>query len=575
MDKDNINKPEHEKNVTSCKNRRVVFHINDTESFGVYNLPEKSLVFDGPRHRIGACEVEGDAPDIDRMLLCFELPQMPKQAKLQNARIILYQHSGDISGSSPAFIGVQRIKDNICVGKSAPAAESSIIDFCKAKEGAHTKLHSVKYELDITKAVVTDIRNSSNRCSLQIRMLDETGAPKNHVYIHGSESANFRPQIIISYINDCESVAIEKNISKVMTAEKLNNLLEEEAPTQLKCTNLLKNHSFYTLHHWKEERANAPEFSNCCHLISRDILFGTRCYKMYACNEFAKENGVYQDTIRLSKGDYNFSVYMRIRREIIGEEGSGAYIRVTDNSGTILAESCRLTKIDSVYTRLGVKFSLKKAAEVRVHILIDGRGGIFVDAAQLEKSEVPTSYNMVENGGFEYGMSNWVASDDKIYDTGITAYEGYRALRITGNREKQRMAFQIIQMHPGTEVNESYVFSAVAKGVGANPSVAKIKNPPRFEMKVEVTYISSATGERSVREHAAQFFPKVEEWQYVSVNIEKKAGERLLSLKLICDFSYNTGVAYFDSICLKKRLNQYDLNSKITDLEKTKQKNRR
>ena len=550
--KDNLNIRENKNIQSFFKQGRVLFHINETNSFSVYNRPEKSLVFVGERHRIGASAVKGESPDIDRMLLSFELPKMPLNYKVKSARLTIYQHSEENAARQQAFIGVQRIKDDIKVNKSAPISESSIIDFCKAKSGQHNKLHSVKYELDVTKFVLADVENGSSCCRIQIRMLDETGAPKNHIYIFGSESANFRPQIEISYVS--ETVLKQDKSDEKLTDCNSDKNGTEPCSSRARTDNLLQNHSFYSLHHWKQEKQNNAEFNNCCHLISKDILFGTRCYKMYACNEFSKQNGVYQDTIRLSKGDYTFSAYIRVRREIVGEEGRGAYISVTDKNGVILAESDRLTEIRSSYTRLCVNFSLKKALEVRVHILIDGRGEILVDATQLEKSAIPNPYNMIENGGFEYGMSNWEANDEEIYDTGITACENYRSLRITGNREKEMFVFQTVQINPNSDVNGSYVFSAMAKAVGANSSNAQIKNPPRFEISVEAVYYT-AHQDRKVRRFTSPFSSETDGWHLRSVNIPQYDGETLSSLKLICDFSYNTGVAYFDSFYLTKREN--------------------
>lgn len=551
--KENMKELNYEKTMASCKNGRVVFHINDSESFSVYNCSDRSFVFEGKRHRIGASAVPNDAPDIDRMLLRFELPKVFCKDDVQSARLTVYQYSEENAARNEAFIGVQRIKDDINVNGSAPTSETNIIDFCKVKAGKHTKLRPVRYDLDITKAVIAEIENGSSCCAVQLRMLDEIGDFKNNVYIYGSESSEFKPQIVISYNNNPKSASIDKYHTNVSRAEKANILSQMDGVIRENATNLLQNHSFYTLHHWKWERVNAASFNSCCHLISRDILFGTRCYKIFACNEFERENGVYQDTIPLSSGDYTFSVYMRVRREIIGGEGSGAYIRVTDTSGKILAESCRLTQIDRIYTRLNVKFSLKECAVVRTHILVDGRGEILVDGAQLERNPLPSEYNMIENGGFEYGISNWEVNDDEIYDTGITAYESYRSLRITGNRDKEMLAFQTVQMNPNADANESYVFSAMAKAIGANLSIAEIKNPPRFELRAEATYISTSTGERKIRGWATRFSPEAEGWQHKSLEIKKDDDERLLSLKLICDFSYNTGAAYFDSLCLTKR----------------------
>lgn len=552
--KENMKELNYEKTMASCKNGRVVFHINDSESFSVYNCSDRSFVFEGKRHRIGASAVPNDAPDIDRMLLRFELPKVFCKDDVQSARLTVYQYTEENAARNEAFIGVQRIKDDINVDGSAPTSETNIIDFCKVKAGKHTKLRPVRYDLDITKAVIAEIENGSSCCAVQLRMLDEIGDFKNNVYIYGSESSEFKPQIVISYNNNPKSASIDKCHTNVSRAEKANILSQMDGVIRENATNLLQNHSFYTLHHWKWERVNAASFNSCCHLISRDILFGTRCYKIFACNEFERENGVYQDTIPLSSGDYTFSVYMRVRREIIGGEGSGAYIRVTDTSGKILAESCRLTQIDRIYSRLNVKFSLKECAAVRIHILVDGRGEILVDGAQLERGPLPTEYNMIENGGFEFGMSNWDKSNGEICCTEITAYEGIHSLQIKGFNEKIMSVSQTVYMNPNTEENASYMLSAMAKVEGEITFNDKTEKLPIFELRAEATYVSYDTGKISVEKYTAQYSPNITGWQFASVIVKEQRNKALYSLKVICDYSYNTGVAYFDSVCLKKSI---------------------
>ena len=70
-------------------------------------------------------------------------------------------------------------------------------------------------------------------------------------------------------------------------------------------------------------------------------------------------NGVYQDSIALSPGDYTFSAYLRIGTEDADNENIGAYIRVTKADGTVLAESEHLSKYDTEFMRLIIPFALE------------------------------------------------------------------------------------------------------------------------------------------------------------------------------------------------------------------------
>ena len=104
------------------------------------------------------------------------------------------------------------------------------------------------------------------------------------------------------------------------------------------------------------------------------------------------------------------SAYLRVLSAFSGGNCPGAYLRVTKPDGTVLAESERLTKYDADYVRLIAPFTLGTAQSVRVHILADGAGTVYADAAQLENNPFANAYNLVTNGGFERGETGWDAT---------------------------------------------------------------------------------------------------------------------------------------------------------------------
>ena len=62
--------------------------------------------------------------------------------------------------------------------------------------------------------------------------------------------------------------------------------------------------------------------------------------------------GVWQLTDTLPAGEYAFSAYMQLLSDVVGtNDGAGVFLRVTDTSDTILAQSERITEKSTEYVR--------------------------------------------------------------------------------------------------------------------------------------------------------------------------------------------------------------------------------
>ena len=173
--------------------------------------------------------------------------------------------------------------------------------------------------------------------------------------------------------------------------------------------NLLTGHNFESLSAWPEMPANCGDLyiSNYAH--ETYAKFGKKVLRMQSYNADCGENGVYQVTNTLPKGQYTFSAYLRVLSAFSGTD-AGAFIRVTNAAGNVLGVSEHLVKYDSEYTRLIVPFELAAAQCVQVQILVNGKGTVYADAAQLENNPYANAYNMLENGNFERGTSGWTCS---------------------------------------------------------------------------------------------------------------------------------------------------------------------
>ena len=313
--------------------------------------------------------------------------------------------------------------------------------------------------------------------------------------------------------------------------------------------NLLTGHNFESLTAWSEMPGNCGDLYIGNYAYETYAKFGKKVLRMQSYNADCTENGVYQVTNTLPKGQYTFSAYLRVLSAFSGTD-AGAFIRVTDTGGNILGVSEHLTKYDSEYTRLIVPFGLDAAQSVQVQIIVNGKGTIYADAAQLENNPYANAYNMLENGNFERGTSGWTCSDS-VYSTSGTCFNMSKSLCMNGAISSDRYAYQTPAVRTTRSTRETFTLSGWAKGYGLpGHDREDVANAPRFRLRAVIKYYDTVYKEYGSEEFTADFSPCTEEWQFASVQFSKSKYRTIQYIRVYCDYGYNSGTVYFDDIQL-------------------------
>ena len=313
--------------------------------------------------------------------------------------------------------------------------------------------------------------------------------------------------------------------------------------------NLLTDHNFESLSAWSEMPANCGNVYVNNYAYEPHTKFGKKMLRMRSYDADSTENGVYQTSIILPAGEYTFSVYLRVFSAFSGSATPGAYIRVTDTSGNVLAESEHLSADDSEFTRLIAPFTLESAQSVQVQILMDGEGSVYADAAQLENNPYANAYNMLENGNFERS-SGW-----NLYGASYTSgtrFNMSKSLMITGNLEADRYASQQVTVKTTRSTRETFTLSGWAKGYGLPNHERDGVTTPTFRLRAVVKYYDTSYREYGTETFTADFSPCTEEWQLASVQFSKSKYRMIEYITVYCDYGYNTGTVYFDDIQLTR-----------------------
>ena len=332
--------------------------------------------------------------------------------------------------------------------------------------------------------------------------------------------------------------------------------------------NLLTGHNFESLTDWSEMPGNCGDLYISNYTYEPYAKFGKKVLRMQSNKADCNDNGVYQVTNTLSKGQYTFSAYLRVLSTFSGTD-AGAFIRVTDTSGNVLGVSDHLTKYDSEYTRLIVPFELDTAQCVQVQIVVNGKGTIYADAAQLENNPYANAYNMLENGNFERGTSGWICSSG-VYSTTDTCFNMSQSLYMSGAVLSDRYAYQTPVVRTFCSTRETFTLSGWAKGYGLpNHDRVDVTNAPRFRLRAVIKYYDIAYHEYGTEEFTADFSPCTEEWQFASVQFSKSKCRTIQYIRVYCDYSYNSGTVYFDDIQLVRNSLETDASTFESNVEST------
>ena len=332
--------------------------------------------------------------------------------------------------------------------------------------------------------------------------------------------------------------------------------------------NLLLGHNFESFQGWATEPGSHESFHILTTANERYSKFGRRTFQMQSYQGETMANGVYQDSIALSPGDYTFSAYLRIGTEDADNENIGAYIRVTKADGTVLAESEHLSKYDTEFMRLIIPFALETEESVRVHILLDGKGTIYVDGAQLENNPYANPYNMLVNGNFEHETTGWEKSN-YVNTTSSTHFNMKHSLKMKGNIDEVRTASQNVAVKSNRGTRETFTLSGWAKGNGVVNREREGCEDAQFRLRAEIQYYDSVYQEYGTETYTADFSSCTEDWQLASVQFTKEKYRKVRHIRVFCDYSYNTGNAYFDDIQLIRNSIETGLSASDFSVEST------
>ncbi len=257
-----------------------------------------------------------------------------------------------------------------------------------------------------------------------------------------------------------------------------------------------------------------------------------------------------KNTLKLEAGESaTFSAY--VNAESITT--SGFYL-VLGTSITTGAKSEKIRKTEGQWERFEVTYTNTENSTVTVtpYLLLQGKGTVYVDSLQLEKTTSASRYNYVYNGDFSDGHNGWDRSSG-IYRRNITTNISgstspakvldvycYKAV---GNPNAEVYATQTISI--SGLAGDSFVLSGWARGDSA-PLTEETNRT--FEIRATVNYTDGSEETTSLSFNPDMDMTDI--WQYVSGGVY--ATKDYSSIDIAIRYDYNVNEAYFDGIQLFK-----------------------
>jgi RHS repeat-associated protein len=319
----------------------------------------------------------------------------------------------------------------------------------------------------------------------------------------------------------------------------LRNKLLVQSSLQSNVINMLENNS--------AERGTA-------NWSSVSGTFATDSDEFLGFNSFKVVSGEARQSVTVKSGTtYTFSSYLR------AEAGNSASLKLSGASATVTGESITT---NGEWERHSI--TATATADGTLYASIIAEGTAYFDLLQLETGEAMNRINLLSNGDFSKGLTNWTKSTGaSSYTDTVTGSNSdiitqgtNKVVKMTGDHTSNVYAYQNVYLNaPDTG---SLVVSGWAKADAA-PDNEEYNEGKWFGMYVELTYADTNQTKKVIPvefntavkiENRSTYAP----WQYVcaAVPLDSDYASHLnvLSAKVYLCYNKNINTAYFDNIQL-------------------------
>ncbi|MBR5285489.1 MAG: RHS repeat-associated core domain-containing protein [Clostridia bacterium] len=307
-----------------------------------------------------------------------------------------------------------------------------------------------------------------------------------------------------------------------------NNKIKTSAVKGITHQNYFVDGNLETASGWSKDTLNGGSAT----YTSESTLFGNKAMKLATTD--AEGHAMYFRFFNIPEpGTYTLSAYVKT----VNVTGDGGLSVNLDGTSSETLRGTTNTAINNGWRRISITKMFASAGSYSVDArLEDASGTAYIDCIQLEKSETPSDFNFVDNGGFE-AIRKWSGSY-----TLVSGKIGSYGAKLNGNPTAQNRLSQTIPVN--APLNTTFMLSGWAK---AN-SVDVSKDDRKFGLLATLNYSDGTSNEQYVSFNADNV-----NWQYATLAIvpnPDNTAATVDSITISVCYDHNANTAIFDDIAL-------------------------
>ncbi|MCL2859832.1 MAG: hypothetical protein FWF46_04605 [Oscillospiraceae bacterium] len=277
---------------------------------------------------------------------------------------------------------------------------------------------------------------------------------------------------------------------------------------------------------------------------------------------------VFVQSVTIPKGKtYTFSAEMQNNIPNTASGGAVLILYYYNGAGTKITERTTQTvkNTNGAWEKMSLTFNYPADATSNVTVaigIVDAIGTAYFDAIQLEEGAVANPFNLVENAGFNDGLTSWSKNANCTTSDDVTSDNGNNVFKIVGDITLDKSTGQT--MKNSGKKGDIYNFSVWHKSNG----VVKSNGSPR----IAIRFIDS-TGAYVAQN--TQINAGSNAWEYTST--VAIADRDYVEIRILLIFFNNVNTMLFDNVSLVKdeigNSYSYDANGNVVNTQDSAKQN--
>ena len=316
---------------------------------------------------------------------------------------------------------------------------------------------------------------------------------------------------------------------------------------------------------------------------------GTGGLNLYLSSSATSSNyaGIYRSESLKAGKAYTLSAYFSVSSYLNWKDGAKLELLVQNGSSTLqtflLTDTKPSADIESGWQRVSATYTPASDGTYRFLFRLSGcTGTAYLDDVQLEQADAASTYNLIQNGSFEFGTAAWDTSNWQTNNAACAQPAeqrfGTHAARITGKQDGRARVSQRVMLNCSSDTTFLLSGWALAQYAAPNPArecgecgeedEENNKEVRYFGLIAEITYSDNTSEWQSV-----PFEWSTTDWQCaVGTIVPKQSGKTVSHINIYCAYDFNSGTVWFDNIALRQEPVQtyrYDEKGNVTAATQT------